>query len=146
MMTHPELINAHNRDGWTALQIASYSGQASAVRFLLDRRADIRATSRNSMANTALHGAIAGWRAARRADIAATLLDHGADPEATDSSGNTALHLAAHEGAPEVVELLLRRSMNVNARRGDGQTPLAIALKEGQTAAADTLRRHGGIE
>ncbi len=143
---HPDLLNAHNADGWTALQIASYTGQADAVRFLLDRGADIRAASQNAMANTALHGAIAGWRAGRRADVAALLLDRGADPEAADAWGNTALHLAAHEGMPGIVELLLRRGANVNARREDGATPLRAALKEERTAVAELLRGHGAVE
>ena len=143
---HPDLLNVHNADGWTALQNASHTGQADAVRFLLDRGADIRAASRNAMAYTALHGAIAGWRAGRRADVAALLLDRGADPEATDAWGNTALHLAAHEGMPGIVELLLRRGVNVNARRKDGATPLGVALKEERTAVSELLRGHGAVD
>lgn len=139
---HPGLLNAYSRDGWTALQLAAYFGHADAVRFLLERGADIAAVSRNYMANTALHGAIAG----RRTDVTVFLLDHGADPEATDSGGNTPLHLAAHEGTPEVVELLLRRRVDVNARRKDQATPLGAALKDERTAVAELLRRHGGIE
>lgn len=56
------------------------------------------------------------------------------------------LHLAVQEGTRETVELLLRRGTNVNARRKDRATPLGAVLKDGQTAVADLLRRHGGIE
>lgn len=143
LQAHPELLNAHNREGWTALQLASHSGHASAVRQLLESGADVRAMSQNDMANTALHAAIAG----KRTEIVPLLLDQAADPEAKDSGGNTALHLAAHEGVPEIVEQLLRRGgVNVNSRRDDGKTPLAVALAEGKTEVADLLRRRGAME
>ncbi len=138
---HPDLLNAHSREGWTALQRAAYSGHRSAVDHLLARGADLRAKSRNDMANTALHGAIAG----KRAQIVSVLLDRGADAEATDSWGNTALHLAVHAGTPEIVEMLLRRGVTVNARRNDGLTPLGVAAKE-SPAMADLLRAADGTE
>jgi uncharacterized damage-inducible protein DinB len=134
----PGLLNAHSREGWTALQLAAYFGHRSAVEHLLARGATVQTTSDNEMANTALHGAIAG----KRTEIVSVLLDHGADPEAADSQGNTALHLAAHEGVFEIVELLLRRGVNLHARRGDGLTPLEVAAKE-SPAAADLLRTAG---
>lgn len=138
---HPDLLNAHSREGWTALQLAAYFGHRSAVDHLLARGADLRAKSHNDMANTALHGAIAG----KRTQIVSALLDRGADAEATDSWGNTALHLAVHEGTPEIVEMLLRRGVTVNARRNDGLTPLGVAAKE-SPAMADLLRAAGGTE
>lgn len=143
---YSDVLNAYNRDGWTTLQVASYSGQPEAVRFLLTRGANIHAPSQNEMATTALHCAVTGWQAGRRAGVAAILLDRGGDLEATDSRGNTVLHLATREGTRETLELLLHRGANVNARRKDGATPLAAALKDGQTAVADLLRRHGAIE
>lgn len=143
---HSDLTNAYNREGWTALQIAAYTGQPEAVQFLLGKGADLRLPSRNEMANTALHGAVAGWRAGYRAATVEVLLERGADLEAQDAGGNTALHLAAHEDATDVIELLLRHGSSVNARRGDGKTPLGAAVGEGKTGAADALRRAGGIE
>lgn len=143
---HPHLITTYNGDGWTALQIAAYAGQPEAVRLLLDRGADISARSSNEMANTALHGAVAGWQAGRRAAVAAILLERGADLEALDRKRNTALHAAAHEGATDVIELLLHHGAAVNARRGDGKTPLGVALGEGKTSVIDLLRQAGGVE
>lgn len=142
LAAQPELLNAHSRSGWTALQLAAYLGHADTVRFLLDQGAGVGVASQNNMANTALHGAIAGKRTA----IVPLLLDHGADGEATDASGNTALHLAAHEGVPEIVTMLLQRGVRLNARRADGATPLAVALREGRAAVAELLRKQGAVE
>lgn len=143
---HPDLLNAQNADGWTALHIAAFAGQAAAVRFLLDAGADLHATSHNEMANTALHGAIAGWRSGRRTGMAALLLDHGADANSPDARGNTPLHLAAREGIPELIELLVSRGANVDARRSDGETPLRTAVREGRTNITELLRGRGGAE
>lgn len=52
------------------------------------------------------------------------LLDHGADVNATDSDGETALYLAALEGNTEVANLLLEKGANVNARDKNGVTVL----------------------
>lgn len=138
---HPDLLNAYDRNGWTALQLAAYFGHRSAVDYLLSRGTDLHAQSHNEMANTALHGAIAG----KRTEIVSVLLDRGAKAETTDSDGNTALLLAAHEGTPEIVDMLLRHGVNVNVRRKDGLTPLGVAMKE-SPAAVDLLRTRGATE
>ncbi|HJN90378.1 MAG TPA: ankyrin repeat domain-containing protein, partial [Verrucomicrobiota bacterium] len=50
------------------------------------------------------------------------------------------LFMAAHEGHGEVAELLIANGANVNAKNGNGETPLDWA--KGETA--DILRKHGG--
>jgi uncharacterized damage-inducible protein DinB len=142
LSSHPDLLNSFGRDGWTALHLAAYTGHTDAANALLSWGADVHAISENSLAQSCLHAAIAG----KRAVIVPLLLDHGADPEATDSGGNTALHLAAHEGVPEIVETLLQRHVNVNPRRSDRKTPLAVGVAEGKTQVADLLRRRGATE
>lgn len=57
-----------------------------------------------------------------------TLLAGGADPNAVDSDGITALMIAATYGNPECVELLLSRGANANARSKQGLTPLMLAV------------------
>jgi uncharacterized damage-inducible protein DinB len=57
LRAHPELVNAYNPSGWTALQMAASTGKMDAVRFLLDQGADVNAVSRNELQTTALKGA-----------------------------------------------------------------------------------------
>jgi len=52
----------------------------------------------------------------------------------------TPLHTTALEGNKEVVELLIAKGVDVNAKDVDGKTPLNSA--EGETA--NLLRKHGG--
>lgn len=61
-------------------------------------------------------------------DIAALLIEQGADPNAPDHFGNTALHLAL--AYPAVVELLLESGAEVNAKNALGNTPLHLAVKD----------------
>ena len=63
-----------DRSGWTALQLAAYTGQMEVVRLLLERGADIHAVSRNEQAATALKSA----EVAGHTKIAEVLRGHGA--------------------------------------------------------------------
>ncbi len=142
LAAHADLLNTPSRDGWTALQFAAYSGRLDAVQLLVERGADVRAASKNGRATTALHVALLN----RQSEAAKFLLERSADLEAIDADGSTPLHAAARAGTLEVIEFLIARGARVNARRKDGATPLGTAIKAGHTAAADTLRRHEGVE
>ena len=55
------------------------------------------------------------------------LLNGGADVNAVNAAGQTALHGAAYMGGNTVVELLLRRGARLNVQDAQGQTPFRIA-------------------
>ena len=55
--------------------------------------------------------------------------------------GWTPLHKAAYEGYREIVELLIAKGANVNAKNKYGTTPLDMA---NDRETADLLRKHGG--
>ncbi len=72
------------------------------------------------------------WRAVRNGDLDAitTALDEGADVNAANEMGVTALWIAAGKGKPEIVDLLVQRGADVNARDGIWyQTPLSTAIR-----------------
>ncbi|MEE3171543.1 MAG: ankyrin repeat domain-containing protein, partial [Pseudomonadota bacterium] len=55
-------------------------------------------------------------------------------------SGLTPLHYAAYWGHKEIVELLIAKNADINAKDEDGRTALDWA--HGETA--ELLRKHGG--
>ena len=54
------------------------------------------------------------------------------------------MHYAARNGRKEIVELLIAKGADVNARRMNGRTPLDAAIIRNHTETADLLRKHGG--
>lgn len=57
--------------------------------------------------------------------------------------GTTALHLAAHSGSAQAVQLLISSGVSVHAQDCDGQTPLFEAAAAGHTQAAVALLQNG---
>ena len=73
----------------------------------------------------------------------AGLLAGGADVDAADYDGRTALHLAASEGQVAAIELLLGKGARVDVTDRWGGTPLQDAVRQRQRAAVGVLRRSG---
>ena len=165
-LDHGASVQARDARGNTPLMIAGLYGNVGSLRVLLGRGADVNAT--NHAGATALmraaidpekialllrHGAEVNVQsasgntplmlAARTADshrAVRLLLEHGADPQATNRFGATALMAATAGGDPRSVNLLLRAGANPNARPnldepgflfGGGRTPLMWAAFRG---------------
>lgn len=61
-------------------------------------------------------------------------------------AARSALFGAAHWGRKGVVELLLAKGAEVNAKDNKGVTPLHEAMIEGRNEVAELLRQYGGHE
>ncbi len=113
------------RNGWTPLMLAAGASWRYGV---WDRRD--RALHRD-FAFQAQHADEPGTLGAVRA-----ALDAGADVNAVDETGNTALHHVVDKGFDRVVELLVERGAQLNPTNDRGMTPLALV----------TRRRRGNLE
>lgn len=83
--------------------------------------------------------------AAKSGDVRAleTLLQAGADIDAKDRYGQSALMLAAHHGHLVAVEALLRHGANLNFTAKFGLSALMLAIVAGHEDIACTLVRAG---
>ncbi len=133
------------RGGMTPLMLAAARGRCRLVRTLLDLGAtpDLRGPGERT---ALLEAASSRW--AGPACLAA-LLKAGADPNATDADGDTALARLSRRGSRDphsaaLVTLLADAGARVDKRNKYGYTPLALALKADARALAEALLVHGG--
>ena len=92
---------------------------------------------RNAQGRTALM-ILAGNRMPRRevdrnavVTGAQILIDHGADVNARDNRGNTALILASQSGATDLFRLLVAEGADIDAANREGRTALTEAMSKG---------------
>jgi ankyrin repeat protein len=76
--------------------------------------------------------------------LVALLLERGADPNAANAHGWTPLHQAGYSGLPALARMLLDAGARPDlSARGDGGTPLVVALFWGHRETAELLAEHG---
>lgn len=95
------------------LSAAARAGHTRVVALLLDRGADVNATSRGM---SALQEGIG------HPEVVALLVSRGASVSIRDYQGKTPLHDAGYDGA--TTRLLIEKGADVNARDRGGRTPL----------------------
>lgn len=140
LVKEPTLATSWIDSGWSALHLASFSGNAEAARLLLDRGADVNARARTKFKNTPLQAALLSGQY----ETAKLLLKRGADPLVRQAQGFTPLQEAALLGRRDLVELLLENGAEINSRTDDGRTAVTEALRAHHPEMAEYLRSKGG--
>ncbi|WP_018418462.1 MULTISPECIES: ankyrin repeat domain-containing protein [Paraburkholderia] len=127
-------------EGYTALILSAYDDHPKTLKALLSAGANACAADRHG--NTALMGAL--FKGEK--DIATILLDTHCDIDQTNNAGETALSFAALFGRLDMLPVLIAHGANVNHVDARGGTALQIAITQGNTSAADALRRVGATQ
>ncbi|MDP9307060.1 MAG: ankyrin repeat domain-containing protein [Actinomycetota bacterium] len=97
-----KLAHARSDDDFTALHYAAFFDGPETALLLVDHGADVNAFADNELGVHPLNSAVA----AGRLEVAAILLKHGADPNATTRGGFTPLDAARQNGDEKLAELL----------------------------------------
>ncbi len=118
---------------------AAAKGDLAAVKALVAADPSVADAEKLPNKKTPLHYAVENGHA----EVAAFLLDHGAQVNRPNIAGETALHYAVGLADPSVINLLLARGADVNARSDDGMTPLTRATAWGHVAAIKALLGKG---
>jgi putative aminopeptidase FrvX len=116
------------------LQEAAVTNDIGMVKSLIEKGADVDARE-GIFLRTALQRAAA----VGNKEVAELLLSYGANPNARDSGGLSALHYAATNDHKEMVELLIAKGADVNAKDASANTPLCNAVRSGHKDIAEML-------
>ena len=156
-------IEAKEKYGYTALMISAINGRLRAVKLLLAGGANLRAKNENGetalilaerkgqdqvsdfLRSTGMRMNAELLEAAEQGDVklASRLLDRGADIEAKDEDGETALIKAARSSKTNVVSLLLVRGADIEAEDKYGYTALIKAARKAKTEVISLLLARG---
>lgn len=120
---HPDLVCTFSADGFTALHFASFFSQPEAAQELLDNGADPNAVTTNESKLAVINSAAAS----NNSELVKMLLQEGANPDAQQHGGFTALHAAAQHNNKEMAKALLEGGANVSLRTDDGKTAADMA-------------------
>jgi ankyrin repeat protein len=132
----PSLVNAYSEDGYPVLGLAVFFRQPEVARKLIERGADVNAAAKNPQRVAPVHAAVSvGDFVTMR-----LLLEHGANPNAQQEAGFTALHGAAAHGDIAMTKLLLEFGADPKARTDDGKDPAAVAEKYNQPVFVEWFR------
>jgi len=146
-------IEAADEIGCTPLLCACARGQVAVAEYLLERGCNIESRN-NRFGYTALH-----WAASQNqlvpgigvqiaagnghTDVVRILIEHGANKDAADDYGQTALMCATAKGLVAVVEYLLEQGCDMDLVRYDGWTALHFAAAHDRLQVAHLLLRFG---
>ncbi|XP_063923595.1 uncharacterized protein LOC135137792 isoform X2 [Zophobas morio] len=121
-------VNAQNKNGTTALQVACVEGVYENAKILLDFGASVDSKDKDN--NNALHYASESQQNNR--DIMQLLISKRIDVNVQNKTGQTALQLACLKGVFENVKILLHFGASVNSTDEDNNNALHYASKSKQ--------------
>lgn len=137
-----------NEAGWTALTYAERNGWSEVATVLKEAGAGgSQQEFRDELARLGIpyDPDLFLTIARTRPDLILIYVGAGADPDARDSDGVTAMMLAAAADRPEVVRGLLSLGVDINAQDVNGWTALTYAEASGAERVADLLRQDGAL-
>jgi ankyrin repeat protein len=134
----PDREDASAGEAWDTDEELEYGANSIAIlRLLLEHGAQTEAVEPDRRQTPLLWASIDG-----NTEAISLLLDHGANINASDDEGCTALHLAAEYGNHEAVQLLVDKRVDIFAIDYNADTPLDLAAS---VSVREILRKAGAL-
>lgn len=130
--TDSDALSTYSADGFTPLHLATFFGRIEVVRFILANGGNVEAIARNDAKVLPIHSAAA----TRDARMLRVILSAGADPDAMQTGGHTALHSAALHGNVPMTIALLAAGADPAMQNDEGQSAIDLDSQ----ANGDTIK------
>ena len=136
----PAAVSALAVDGFPALGLAVFFGQAACAALLLAAGADAAQAAANPMRVAPIHAACTHRDEVLGCRLVHLLLAFGADPNARQQAGYTPLHSAAHRNQPRLITLLRAAGADPLISNDAGDTAIDLARRESNAEALGALQ------
>lgn len=137
---HPEDLNSFISDGYSLLHIACSFGHEKLVAFLLDRRALVNLNADNRSKTTPLHLAVSFRDEAIALRLTHLLMANGAELNAQQAGGQTALHHAVGRGSAELAKVLIDAGADPFLKDELGRSAMDVAKDVGNADLQAVLK------
>jgi hypothetical protein len=141
----PELVNAPHPIGGSAMVAAAMGGAGSDIWRVYSQTGDPNVRPAGRLRPSALRAAIEFADLARAEMTSASLLANGAQSNAREPEGRTALHVAAARGSRDITEMLIRKGAAVDALDQQGRTPIDLARAGRHVEVVRLLDKHADV-
>ena len=131
-------VRKKNHLDLSPIHLVAYKGFTGMLQYLYDMKCDVHLTTA-TLRRTAFHFAVLRHKMA----CFHKLLSFGVNPDPRDTFGNSPCHYAAEDGACDILDVLLRQKIDVNAQDITLKTPLMKATRNGKLEAVKRLIRSG---
>jgi len=130
---HPELVNAQDENGFTALHNVMNEEQNETIALIISKGANVNAQNNEGIGPLHLVG---------YSENARLLIEAGADINLKDNSANTPLHILASNGeeSEDVIRYLLSIGADKELMNKKGQKPIDIALSRAEGSLIEILK------
>ena len=148
-------VNLRDDEGNTALMYAAFNGYRDMAELLIKAGADVNAKillknrivlyldQRKDLGGSNILLLAVKKEENYKNDIVKLLIESGADVNAKDYDGDTALRIAALHNKKDIAELLIEAGADLNVKNNAGRTALRAAAGEGNRDITELLIKAG---
>ncbi|XP_066023841.1 ankyrin-2-like isoform X3 [Pocillopora verrucosa] len=130
-------VACEDKGGWNVLHFAAESGDTDIISLLHTHLSNIESKTGQGLTPLMVAAFTGKLRAVK------WLLEKGATVACEDKRGWSPLHHAAKGGDPDTIDLILTHLPDVDSKTADGETPLIIAVSDGELQGVKYLLERG---